>query len=1036
MMIPGLLLTSCDDDNSSPEEPLDTMTVTFTAEPSEYDYYGLNLGGGLTRSDYPHINAKEPIKSRYYAFYKDGSLIEQNTTGKLSNVRSRDVLDIYAISNVASWTYPEKESDLAGMTMEAPAIASFSENGGVPQAGSLLNWNVGKNKGSFNFKMKRLYSLVQLDFSIPDGWTPSDVTLYEFYAINQNAVLMPFGESYYHEGEAGCAKVDDDKTDGYRYGTNGESITELTDGKYFIYIPENSSLKSKKTITPTYFKLSLSYKKDGVLNSIDTTYVIGSYGYGADSAKIFKGQCKRNILINLNVFSQESEVIDFDPISLSSLYVAQKPTFPISVTNVDAGDITVKGDGEYVSAEIAPATRSSVGFNVTVSALKAGTGTITFKYKGSNIKSVEIPVSAPTIQFDTTTYTLTNSVSSQTIGASYKEGERGTFFDAALYDKLLAITKSKAKGDAFYLINVDDNKSTVALANGIKITSSNAGTYSNAITASPASADCGVESVNATVDLELLKITKTVNIKLSLHSYRDSITMDNIANKVTFVLGDKSATVTRNFSGYFESPIYNPYVLYNDSRYESFTVSYNEDETFESWLKSSGSKIIVQGMSKSDFYFDYSLDKTTCDISGLSVGYDGSISLYDLYKSMKENDDASQSYSVKSKCTEKNDVITFDLSCFVWYPVKPVRIVYEFNSYNANIITDNWFYGDEIHDDKLGKKYMTVTHQGVKHTLEKFNITRRSGSFVYGVQNTGSSIPDLKYFDLKMNYNVYSAVDEEANYYGKSYETRSIFRKHLKSLGSSSSEWTPASISVPLNYKKPSDLDYSGNFYSIKYSDDAGNVAINTGYDDVDPTNITLDVLQYCSDYFLSETNDEIVLRIPIHIFDYMPATVDYDETIAYTNGFGPSSSLSGKKHVDLKAKIYMSPDNIVVTGTYPNLECKLRNDVTLSFSVGMNSNVYYYLKAGDDVTFDSKLTQDGPLYPLKHMISVPTFNVIICAKNLTFKSSTDPSFYDINVDFNSICLGSFNSYAYGYFKGSSKSCVHYMPYNTGSISH
>lgn len=479
--------------------------VTMSVRASVSGYSGLSD----TRSDYDRINDVETVNVVRYAIYTGGRLVAHNETGEFQ-VSARKRYDLYAIANVSGWSYPSSEEALRRQTMPAPAIPSFA-TAGIPLAGCAENVKPGDHNFTSEIPLKRLFSLVRLDLTPPDGATVSDVVINSFYVTNQNAVLMPFGESFYAEGVSGCAKAADDATDGHAY--RDEVPAELTKGRYFVYVPENCSFVSGRAITPSGFYLKGSYTLDGVKRTVDATTLIAT-GASATSPLV-SGQCRRNALVTVSLYDLSSAAeepwMEVDPVTLmDTMYVAEADsTLSVVIHNyaggltvalsdnlrvINAGDDDLFGDNGDGTA--------TLYLRYGCLAEGDGTGTITVMNSGKAIKGgvITVRTKAPALKFDETIYELTNSVRSRGVGLSYRLGDGAEYesYDQGLYDELLDV-RTEVSGEAKSFVSFKPTR--VSLRDGVTIGESSAGEYEDALVARPASSSCGVAAAKAGVKL-------------------------------------------------------------------------------------------------------------------------------------------------------------------------------------------------------------------------------------------------------------------------------------------------------------------------------------------------------------------------------------------------------------------------------------------------------------------------------------------------------------------------------------------------------
>ena len=445
------LLTSCarEEDGGDPDG-----FVTMSVKASMSGYSGLSA----TRSDYDRINDVEAVNVVRYAIYTGGSLVDHNETGEF-RVSARKRYDLYAIANVSGWSYPSSEEALRRQTMPAPAISSFA-TAGIPLAGCAEDVKPGDHNFTSEIPLKRLFSLVRLDLTPPAGATVRDVIINAFCVTNQNAVLTPFGESFYAEGVPGCAKAADDATDGHAY--RDEVPAELTKGRYFVYVPENCSFVSGRTITPSGFYLRGSYALDGVKRMVDATTLIAT---GADATSaLVSGQCRRNALVTVSLYDLSSAAeepwLEVDPASLTdTMYVAEASSTFSAVVHNYAGGLTVSSSDNIrvlnaadggLFADNGDGT-ATLSLRYGCLAEGDGTGTISVMKAGSAIRDgvISMRTKAPTLKFDKASYPLTNADRSQAVSLTYRVGDGSVYrsYDQALYDELTGIMNRRGVMD-------------------------------------------------------------------------------------------------------------------------------------------------------------------------------------------------------------------------------------------------------------------------------------------------------------------------------------------------------------------------------------------------------------------------------------------------------------------------------------------------------------------------------------------------------------------------------------------------------------
>lgn len=497
------LLTSCAREEAG-GDPDGVVTMSVKASVSGYS------GLSATRSDYDRINDVEAVNVVRYAIYTGGSLVDHNETGEF-RVSARKRYDLYAIANVSGWSYPSSEEALRRQTMPAPAISSFA-TAGIPLAGCAEDVKPGDHNFTSEIPLKRLFSLVRLDLTPPAGATVSDVIINAFYVTNQNAVLTPFGESFYAEGVSGCAKAADDATDGHAY--RDEVPAELTKGRYFVYVPENCSFVSGRTITPSGFYLRGSYALDGVKRTVDATTLIAT---GADATSaLVSGQCRRNALVTVSLYDLSSAAeepwLEVDPASLTdTMYVAEASSTFRAVVHNYAGGLTVSSSDNIrvlnaadggLFADNGDGT-ATLSLRYGCLAEGDGTGTISVMKAGSAIRDgvISMRTKAPTLKFDKASYPLTNAARTQAVSLTYRMGDGSVYrsYDQALYDELLDV-RTEVAGKAKNLVRFIPTQ--VSLNVGANIDESNAGTYPDALVARPAASGCGVAAAKAAVRLE------------------------------------------------------------------------------------------------------------------------------------------------------------------------------------------------------------------------------------------------------------------------------------------------------------------------------------------------------------------------------------------------------------------------------------------------------------------------------------------------------------------------------------------------------
>jgi len=494
------LLTSCAREEAG-GDPDGVVTMSVKASVSGYS------GLSATRSDYDRINDVEAVNVVRYAIYTGGSLVDHNETGEF-RVSARKRYDLYAIANVSGWSYPSSEEALRRQTMPAPAISSFATSG-IPLAGCAEDVKPGDHNFTSEIPLKRLFSLVRLDLTPPAGATVSDVIINAFYVTNQNAVLTPFGESFYAEGVSGCAKAADDATDGHAY--RDEVPAELTKGRYFVYVPENCSFVSGRTITPSGFYLRGSYALDGVKRMVDATTLIAT---GADATSaLVSGQCRRNALVTVSLYDLSSAAeepwLEVDPASLTdTMYVAEADSTLSAVVHNYAGGLTVSssdnirvlnaGDDDLFADNGDGTATLSLRYGCLAEG--DGTGTISVMKAGSAIRDgvISMRTKAPTLKFDKASYPLTNADRSQAVSLTYRVGDGSVYrsYDQALYDELLDV-RTEVAGKAKNLVRFIPTR--VSLNGDANIDESNAGTYPDALVARPAASGCGVAAAKASV---------------------------------------------------------------------------------------------------------------------------------------------------------------------------------------------------------------------------------------------------------------------------------------------------------------------------------------------------------------------------------------------------------------------------------------------------------------------------------------------------------------------------------------------------------
>lgn len=430
----ALLLPSCmKEETPTVQEGDDLIDIEASAQPAGIMNVNIDPAGNVlsteyldnrTRSDY--TGSVKELKTTVWGLYneEDGKFVQQSYNGRFSKVSRRKTYTFFCVANVPDFDFRSLATidDVKSATFTLPSYSKMNSTL-MPHAGmeSGVNFTNEPKTWKVDVTVYRLFTALFVDYTLPADYEylPTDVVLDSLYIINQNKVLMPFGESYYHAGESGCEKFDDpDKV-------VGKSITPGSSADDVIYLPENMNTVSDHAKTSTQFVFKMSYKINGIAK---THRVIGAPHYYSTDGKKHEDQVKRNMVITIKAFSLikgDMDAVTVDEWGGTDVYVGQheEVTGQIIIPSKNTDDIiiTITGDG---AENIGDTTwihvkDSTYSFEVPYDAVKGKDVTVTVKYGDKEVVNKTFTPKKPLLKFVAATYELKNNDSGASDATPY-----------------------------------------------------------------------------------------------------------------------------------------------------------------------------------------------------------------------------------------------------------------------------------------------------------------------------------------------------------------------------------------------------------------------------------------------------------------------------------------------------------------------------------------------------------------------------------------------------------------------------------------